>query len=376
MHEIFINIINSQNSSIELVAEAVQGLNNMTSDNYNRDRDFFTVRLAERLMELIDLTANIETEPHKSCHEFSIRALYNSFKPPDLLREIGPIPILRKMLHYVNQPLDYQNLSIIKTDHLQLALKAVNVTTNYELAEYFIPFLRDNFAFVRKIVSLIDTIPSLAPELCRIVGNLVSTENEELSIIILSETDYLDKINNIIRNSNDKVLVCDVCYDISNITGGTVMKHIEMVVYNEIFSELIALAKTGAPKIRKEAGWAVIHTTKHLDISLLEKLIELGIIELLCELMAAQELGLYLGCLQAFAWLLRKMETVVDNQIIIYNPVAIKIGDCGGIETISAAHLNTQATNLQTKIMEKYFGNSYEEFLARRRGLKLKKAVR
>ena len=366
---IFVYIINSHSASIELLSQGLQGLVNTTTWA-GLSSGLFTLSLAERLMDLMDLTDTINQEPHKSCHEFAIKVLFNVLRKSEILREIGPIPILQRMLRYIDRPLHFRDQELF-----HWALRIINTSTSFRYADIFVPFLRDNFAFVKKIISFID-VPFFALKACNIVGNLMSIDNEDLSILILSETDYLDKLYNVIRSSKDDQLLCEVCYDISNITGGTVMKHIELVVYHDIFSELIALAKSGAPKIRKEAGWAVANTAKHPDVSLHERLMELGIVELICELMAVKELELYLVCLQACGSMMFEMEAVVDNETIIYNPVAIRIGECGGIETMEAGIVNCpQAAELERNIMKMYFGKSYEDFLARRRGLKLKRAV-
>ena len=368
VHETFIHIITSPSASIELIEVAIQGLIELTPYQFHIGGNLFSLNLAERFMHLMDLTDKIDTEPHKSCH-FQVVKILNICCQPPLLYEIGKIPILRKMLEYIDRPLDSRDPRL-----LNFAFNMMDTATADGCAD-FVPFLREKFAIVKKIISFFD-VAFLTAAACRFVGNLMN-DNDELPLLILSETDYLDKLTSIIRNSQDKQLVCGVCFDVSNITGGTVMKHIEMIVYHDIFSELIALAKSGRKKTRREAGWAVANTAKHPGVPFIEKLMELGVVELLCELMAAQELGMGLLCLQALFLLVTNIEGAVDGETIIYNPVAIRIGDCGGIETLKQGFETCESEMNRAfykELIHTHLGPKYEEYLARRRGFKLKRA--
>ena len=364
--EKFIKTIYSPSASIESIADAIQGL--IKVPIYHKKylaMDLFSLELVERLMDLLDLTDNIDIEPHKSCHILIIKVLY---KFPTLLKKKEPVLVLRKMLEYIDQPSRDPKL-------LKWAFKIINSTTAADGCANFVPLLREKFGIVKKIVSFFD-IPFLASPACLFVGNMMS-DNDDLPLLILSETDYLDKITAIIRNSDNKKLVCDICFDVSNITSGA-MKHIEMVVYHDVFSELIALAKSGRTETRKEAGSAVANTTKHPGVPLIKKLMELGIVELLCELMACVELEMYDLCLHALYLLVTNIEGEVDGETVIYNPVAIRIGECGGIETIKEGSENCEdpiSEEFYKILMEVHLGTRYEEYLARKRGLKLKRAA-
>ena len=164
-------------------------------------------------MDLLELTDNIEIEPHKSCHILIIKVQMSA-----IVEKKGTHS---KMLEYIDQPSRDPKL-------LKWAFKIINSTTADGCAN-FVPLLREKFGIVKKIVSFFD-IPFLTAPACLFVGNMMS-DNDDLPLLILSETDYFDKITSIIRNSDDKKLVCDICFDVSNITSGA-MKHIEMVVYH------------------------------------------------------------------------------------------------------------------------------------------------
>src|SRR3990167_1301715 len=104
---IFVYIINSHSASIELLSQGLQGLVNTTTCA-GLSSGLFTLSLAERLMDLMDLTDTINQEPHKSCHDFAIKALFNVLRKSQILREIVPIPILQRMLRYIDRPLHFR----------------------------------------------------------------------------------------------------------------------------------------------------------------------------------------------------------------------------------------------------------------------------
>ena len=70
--------------------------------------------------------------------------------------------------------------------------------------------------------------------------------------------------------------------------------------------------------------------------------------------------------------LLREAERLVDGSEYLYNPLALRIAEHQGLP-ILAAFVGDKAL-IVNRIKEKYFGEAWEIYLARRRGLKTKKA--
>ena len=60
-------------------------------------------------------------------------------------------------------------------------------------------------------------------------------------------------------------------------------------------------------------------------------------------------------------------EDLVNDEDVVFNPVALRIVECGGLDTI-------KSLSGTAKVVKKYFGEKYEEYLLKRRGLNTKKA--
>ena len=75
--------------------------------------------------------------------------------------------------------------------------------------------------------------------------------------------------------------------------------------------------------------------------------------------------------LEAFLNWLKLGERLVDNDLVLYNPVALKMAESGAVQTLK---LMTEYEWAQ-RIMKENFGENYENYLARRRGMKTKKAL-
>ena len=64
------------------------------------------------------------------------------------------------------------------------------------------------------------------------------------------------------------------------------------------------------------------------------------------------------------------------SDVVLYNPFAIQFEECGGVKELQriTASFQTYVTTEAKKILDKYYGESYQQFLLRRRGLSTKSA--
>ena len=74
--------------------------------------------------------------------------------------------------------------------------------------------------------------------------------------------------------------------------------------------------------------------------------------------------------------LLQEAECLVDGSEYLYNPIALQIEECKGVPILKNFELDDdrETADLSKELIEKYFGENWETYLARRRGLKTKKA--
>ena len=82
--------------------------------------------------------------------------------------------------------------------------------------------------------------------------------------------------------------------------------------------------------------------------------------------------------LDALFLCLESAETLVDGNEYLYNPVALLFEENKGLKYLDALVNDSETFDISTSskmIQEQYFGANWENFLARKRGMKLKKAI-
>lgn len=78
--------------------------------------------------------------------------------------------------------------------------------------------------------------------------------------------------------------------------------------------------------------------------------------------------------LQHLLVVLREAESWVDGKDVLYNPIAIEIYDNKGLSILQEVD-SEEGALIVTRIKSKYFGAGWDNYLATRRGKKIKKAM-
>ena len=79
--------------------------------------------------------------------------------------------------------------------------------------------------------------------------------------------------------------------------------------------------------------------------------------------------------LEALEQLLRQAESLVDGNETLYNPIALQIEGKRGLQILEEiGNGEGPGAVFAKRINSSYFGESWENYLARRRGLKIKRA--
>ena len=169
-------------------------------------------------------------------------------------------------------------------------------------------------------------------------------------------------------------------YCIISATTACSARFVEMVFADrEFLAQLLDNMQNAELEIRLETAWSISNSTCDLTIELLRMVLESNIIEVFCSLFnqypSLKDIkgdidwsGMFI---EAFGYWLKLGEELVDNDLVLYNPVALKLEESGAVETLKIM----ADYEMGKTVLTEYFGERYDEYLARRRGLKTKRAL-
>ena len=111
-------------------------------------------------------------------------------------------------------------------------------------------------------------------------------------------------------------------------------------------------------------------------------LVECGLLEYFCNVVQHKINGNLLEqALQCLERVLHVGEFLVDNENILFNEYVLRFGENGGREILMQIASNENnlypglPASVASGILTSFFGSKYEEFCARKRGFKIKKAL-
>ena len=228
---------------------------------------------------------------------------------------------------------------------------------------------------LEKIMSFFDN-DALRRPATQVIGEIVAYEDEPAVTKLLNEFDLLERIYTILC-SHENVL--DHCYWILYNISVTSDDHTKLICFHEkLFPKILEHFRTleeGKPlmSIIYLIHCAIHRISGESDSSLfLETLIAQKVPVTLCKWLYSEKQGS--TCLDCLDVMLNKAEKLVNGDTVVFNPVAIQIAECNGIEKL---HKFVESASVQngkrvTKLLSKHFG---EQFAASRRVWTTKKAV-
>ena len=169
-------------------------------------------------------------------------------------------------------------------------------------------------------------------------------------------------------------------YCIISATTACSARFVEMVFADrEFLAQLLDNMQNAELEIRLETAWSISNSTCDLTIELLRMVLESNIIEVFCSLFnqypslkdIKEDIDWSGMFIEAFGYWLKLGEELVDNDLVLYNPVALKLEESGAVETLKIM----ADYEMGKTVLTEYFGERYDEYLARRRGLKTKRAL-
>ena len=238
----------------------------------------------------------------------------------------------------------------------------VDTTT---IHEYFL----ENYHHVATLVSLMIGNETIRADAVAILNNIVDSHNERLHKLLFEHTRFLELAREIFSHPTDASSIVEclrVLYMIALKDAARILENVQVVqmVVEIMKSELVS----DTWRVDEMAAAIIIISWPNVKCSRIQQIIENGVIEALCESLKMYIDQEYIAL--ALKGVLEAGNSLVDGENVLFNPVALRIAECGILHKIQAVD-----TAKNTKIIDQYFGESYEQYLARRRGLKTKKAI-
>ncbi|XP_066153240.1 importin subunit alpha-1-like [Euwallacea fornicatus] len=190
----------------------------------------------------------------------------------------------------------------------------------------------------------------LTPAL-RAVGNIVTGNDLQTDVVV--NAGALTVMPTLMQHSRLNV-VKEATWTVSNITAGN-SEQIQKVIDAGIVPVLLQVLSTGDFKSQKEAVWAVTNYTSGGTITQLAKLVELGCIKPLCNLLNSKDFKIVSIVLDGLNNILRAAQHLGETE-----KIAVLIEECGGLDLIESlqSHDNEKIYEKALAIIENFFSDT------------------
>ncbi|KAI9243958.1 armadillo-type protein [Sporodiniella umbellata] len=195
----------------------------------------------------------------------------------------------------------------------------------------------------------------------RSIGNIVTGDDNQTQLII--NCGALQGLLHLLTSPKDAIRK-EACWTISNITAGTTGQ-IQAIIDGGLIEPLVYIMEHGDPKTQKEACWAICNATSG-GLNKPEQvryLVNAGCIKPLCNILSTLDNRIIMVALDGLDNILRIGESEKTTHADGYNPYALMIEECGGVDFIHQlqAHNNTNIYNKAFQIIDKYFSDDEVE---------------
>ena len=184
----------------------------------------------------------------------------------------------------------------------------------------------------------------------RIVGNIASgNANQTQALIDWGVLNYLKKT----LFHEKKTIRKESAWIVSNIAAGT-QKQIETLINEDFLKILTEVVNKDDVEIQKEAIWAICNLTSIEKDELLEKILNDGILELICKCLTMKDAKYLAVSLEAFGNLLAYGKKIGKDGV---NPIVVKVGNMGIFDVLESLQLHPVEVVYEKtiKLLEAYF---------------------
>ena len=173
----------------------------------------------------------------------------------------------------------------------------------YFMTEHYKDSINDllDIDIIPKIIQNLDIDVHFIQINClRIVGNIASGNANQTQLLI--DWGLLNCLKKTIFNGKKQIRK-ESAWILSNIAAGT-QKQIETLISENFLPILSKAIKTDEPEIKKECIWAVCNLTSVENVEFIKKILNQGILEIICECLKMEDAKYLAVCLEAFGNLL------------------------------------------------------------------------
>eukprot|EP01120_Amphizonella_sp_Union-15-10_P009009 TRINITY_DN3330_c0_g1_i1.p1 TRINITY_DN3330_c0_g1~~TRINITY_DN3330_c0_g1_i1.p1 ORF type:complete len:535 (+),score=109.97 TRINITY_DN3330_c0_g1_i1:64-1605(+) len=201
----------------------------------------------------------------------------------------------------------------------------------------------------RVIELLLHHSPDVQTPALRTVGNIVT--GDDLQTQVMLDLNLLSSLRHLLSHSK-KGIRKETCWTLSNITAGN-PKQIQSVIDADLFPGLIELLQTASDfETRKEAAWAIANATSGGKSEQIDKLVQLGCIRPMCDLLDCPDSRIILVALENIDNILKTGE---ENGSL--SEYLFQIDQEEGVEKLEFLqnHASQEVYDKAVAILEKYF---------------------
>lgn len=263
---------------------------------------------------------------------------------------------------------------------LRIVAKAIHTDDKEALTDicWSLSFLTDGLEDIKQIQVVIDL------DICpRVVGLLAHHPSEDMRTALLRtvgtiamgtrvctqtliDCGALSALKPFLNSPHTKIRK-ETCWVLSNIAAGSI-DQVDALLHADLAPEIIRLLATDPDyRVRKEACW-VIHNVTQRGLkkpSLVQCVVEYGVIQPLCEILQVREnklISIALGALKNIIAVGEQKENTDDKNV---NQYALLVEEYGGMDLIYKLqqHENEEIYKQAYKLIDMYFNAEEEEVL-------------
>jgi len=329
-------IIKLMDSSIEeLKIQATWIIGNLASDCQKIRDSLIREKAFDKLITILASTND------KQLTKQATWAISNFFR----IKPAPPYDIIKKCINVIARAM----LNI--TDDQEFLTDACFIL--YYMTEHYRDSVKDllDIGIIPKVIQYLDiNVHYIQINCLRIVGNIASGNANQTQLLI--DWDILKYLKKTITNDKKQIRK-ESAWIISNIAAGT-QKQIETLITENFLPILDNSIKVDEPEIKKECIWAVCNLTSVENPEYIKKILNDGILRIICDCLKMDDAKYLAVCLEAFGNLLSfGKKTYPDGP----NPIVTEVEKMGMFDVLEKLQLHPVEIVYEKtlKLLETYF---------------------